>query len=63
MMESEELRKIATEYGYRLESSAQLVAMAKAKGIPVATSFVDVIDPPSMKILGSMIEQISAKLQ
>ena len=63
MMENPELRKIATEYGYRLESSAELVSMAKSKGIPVATNFVDVIDPPSMKMLDSMIEQITAKLQ
>ncbi|ALN91985.1 MULTISPECIES: hypothetical protein [Lysobacter] len=56
------VQAIAARYGLRGPDNAALFDDAKARGIEVPQSLVDVVDPPTYDILERMISRIETKL-
>lgn len=53
---------VAQRYGFRAQEQTQLLADAKARGLAVPASLVDVIDPPSFDVLEKLITRVDAAL-
>lgn len=58
---NEEIKKIAAEYGFRFAGNNQLVEKAKAVGVEVPATVVEVVDPPSFDILEKMVNEVETK--
>lgn len=56
-----ELKKIASEYGFRFEGESDIVQKAKASGVSIPDTLVDVIDPPDYDILDEMAKKVEEK--
>ncbi len=55
------LQALAVEYGYRTSGQDAFVKRVADKKLPVPTTLVDVIDPPSFEVLERMIVDIEKK--
>ncbi len=55
------LQALALEYGYRTSGQDAFAKRVADKKLPVATTLVDVIDPPSFEVLERMIADIEKK--
>lgn len=58
---NEELKKVASDYGFRFSGNNVLVEKAKAVGVKIPVSVVDAIDPPSFDVLEKMIQAVEQK--
>lgn len=58
---NEDLKKIAVEYGFRIDGDNQIVQKAKSFGIDIPEDVIDVIDPPNYDILDSITELAEQK--
>lgn len=58
---NKELQQVAVEYGFRFEGSDDLVKKAKAVGVDIPESVLDVIDPPNFDVLEYMSQQVEKK--
>lgn len=56
-----ELKKLASEYGFRFEGENSIVQKAKAIGVNIPDTLVDVIDPPDYDILDDMAKKVEDK--
>ncbi len=56
-----DLKKIASEYGFRFDGEAGIVAKAKSINVSIPDTLVDVIDPPSYDILDEMAKKVEDK--
>lgn len=56
-----ELKKIASEYGFRFDGESDIVKKSKTIGVSIPDTLVDVIDPPDYDILDDMAQKVENK--
>jgi hypothetical protein len=55
-----EIRSLATEYGFRTTDAAAFDKFVADHGLPVPSSLLDVVDPPTYETLEAMITRLEA---
>jgi hypothetical protein len=61
MKKDPELKKLASEYGFRIEGDNSIVQHAKTINVSIPETVVDVIDPPAYDVLDSMAELVEKR--
>ena len=53
-----ELKKLASEYGFRIEGDSGIIQHAKSLGVTIPETVIDVIDPPKYDILDTLTSKV-----
>jgi hypothetical protein len=56
-----ELKKVASEYGFRFDGENDIVKKAKEIGVNIPDTLVDVVDPPSYDVLDQLAQKVESK--